>query len=239
MMQSKKFIIALGGSVVAPQEIDAIFLKKFCLFLKKEIKKGNKFIIAVGGGAIARKYQNAAVSINKVSNEDKDWLGIYGTYLNAQLLRTMLKQEANPLIFDKRFKIKNFGKYPLIIGAGWKPGWSTDFVAVRIAVDYKIKEVIILGKPDYVYTADFEKDKKARPIGKLDWQDYLKLIPDRWSPGLRAPVDPVAARLAKKENIKAIVAYGRDIKNLKKILRREKFKGTIVENGAKFTLFNH
>lgn len=232
----KKFVIDLGGSVVAPQEIDVAFLKKFYLFLKKEIKRGNQFIIIVGGGGVARRYQNAAASITKVSNKDKDWLGIYATQLNAQLLRIVFKKEATPIVFDKRFKIKNFSRYPVIIGTGWKPGWSTDFVTTQIAIDFNIKQVIILGKPPYVYTADFEKYKKAKPIKKISWEDYLKLIPSEWSPGLRAPVDPIAARLAKKENIKAIVAFGRNLNNLRKILRGEKFKGTILENGAKFTL---
>lgn len=225
----KKFVIALGGSIAFPQEIDIVFLGKFYLFLKKEIQRGNKFIIIIGGGAVARTYQNAASKITKLlSNKDKDWLGIHATRLNAHLLRTIFRKEANPVIFDERFKIKKFGKHSLIIGAGWRPGWSTDFVAVQIAADFKIKQAIILGKPSYVYIADFEKESKARPIEKISWKDYLKLIPSEWIPGLRVPVDPLAAKLAKKENIKVIIANGKDFNNLKKILRGEKFKGTII-----------
>lgn len=228
MENKKNIVIALGGSIAFPEEIDTYFLRTFCIFIRREIKKGNRFIIVCGGGYITRKYQKAAAKIARVPNEDEDWLGIHATRLNAHFLRTIFKRESNPTVFDSRSKIKKFGKYPLIIGSGWKPGWSTDFVAVQIAVDFKIKEVIVLGKPAYVYTSDFEKDSNAKPISILNWKNYLKIIPSRWMPGLNTPVDPIAARLAKKENIKVIVAYGKDLDNLSKILKNKKFKGTVL-----------
>jgi len=228
MNRGKKIVIALGGSVAFPKEIDTDFLRRLYSFIKKEIKNGNKFVIVVGGGVITRTYQQAAGRVTSVSNEDKDWIGIHATRLNAHFLRTVFKKEANPVVFDGRFKVKEFGKYPLIIGSGWRPGWSTDFVAVQIAADFKIAGVIVLGKLDYVYTADFEKVKKAKPIESITWDNYFKLIPGKWSPGLHAPVDPIAARLAKKEKMRLVVANGRDLKNLSRILAGQKFKGTVL-----------
>jgi len=226
--KSEKYVIALGGSVAFPEKIKVRYLEKFYLFIKKEIKKGRKFVIVCGGGYVARKYQKAAAKITRIPNEDKDWIGIHSTRLNAHFLRTIFRRESDPVVFDERFKLKGFNKHSVIIGSGWRPGWSTDYVAVQIAVDFKIKEVIILGKPDYVYTKDFEKSKKARPIKTISWKDYLKLIPAKWRPGLHAPVDPVAAKLAKKENIKVIVADGEKLENLKKILNKQKFRGTTI-----------
>lgn len=234
MQTGKKFVIGLGGSVVFPEEINVAFLRQFYLFIKKEIKKGNKFIIVVGGGTICRVYQKAASDITKVSEQERDWIGIYVTRLNGYLVKTLFGKEAHPVLFDERFKIQEFHNYPIIIGAGWNPGWSTDFVSLQIAVDFKIKQVIMLGKPDYVYTADPAKDKKAEPIEKMSWKDYFKLIPRKWVPGLHVPVDPVAARLAQKENTKVIVAAGKDLDNFKKILKEEKFKGTILSSEADY-----
>lgn len=229
MADGKKFVISLGGSVAFPEKINIAFLENFYLFIKKEIKKGNKFIIVAGGGDITRKYQEAAAKITRVSNEDKDWIGIHATRLNAHLLRTVFKRESNPFVFDKRFKIKNFGSSPIIIASGWRPGWSTDYVAVQIAVDFKIKSVINLSKAAYVYTADFEKYPYAKPIEKISWVRYLNLIPKKWIPGLHVPVDPIAAKLAKRENIKVIVVSGQDLKNLRNILRGKNFWGTVLE----------
>ena len=225
---NKKFVVALGGSIICPKEIDVLFLKNFCSFLKKEVKKGKKFVIIAGGGYVARQYQAAASEITKVLDEDKDWIGIHATRINAHLLRTIFRNECSPVVFDKRFKLKAFGKNPIIIASGWEPGCSTDFDAVQIAVDLKIKEVIVLGKPAYVYTADPQKDKTATPIKSLTWSDYIKMIPKKWVPGLHSPVDPVAAQLARKKEIKVVVA-NKDLDNFKKIITDSEFKGTAIE----------
>jgi uridylate kinase len=230
MNTGKKFVINLGGSIVCPKDINVDFLKKFCFFIKNQVSKGNKFIIVVGGGKIARQYQEAASKISRVSDNNKDWLGILATRLNSYLLSAILEKQVNPVFFNKRYQVKEFGKYPVIIGSGWKPGWSTDFVSCQIACDFSIKQVIILGKPDYVYTTDFVKDRTAKPIKEITWQDYFKLIPKEWSPGLHAPVDPVAARLSKKNNLQVIVSSAKDLNNVSKILQNKKFKGTIIRN---------
>ncbi len=229
MIDRKKFVISLGGSIAFPEEINITFIKGFSFFIEKEIRKGSKFIIVAGGGGITRRYQEAASKITRVSNEDKDWIGIHATRLNAHLLRTIFKGEANPIVFDKRFKIKNFGKNPIIIASGWRPGWSTDYVAVQIAVDFNLKLVINLSKAAYVYTADFKKYPQAKPIERISWKDYLDLIPKEWIPGLHVPVDPIAAKLAEKRKIKIIVTGGDDLNNLRNILRNKKFKGTLLE----------
>jgi len=227
--KNKKFVVALGGSIFFPKKVDIRFFKRFISFVKKRIKKGEKFIFIVGGGNIAREYQKSLDKVKKVVDKDKDWLGIYATYLNALFFQKVFKNQANPILLNRRCKIKRFGKYPIIIGTGWQPGYSTDFVAVQTAVDFKIEKVIILGKPDYVYTSDPEKNKNAKPIERLDWESYFKIISPKWKPGLNFPVDPIAAYLAKKKKIKVIVANGRDLLNFKRILENKKFKGTLLE----------
>ena len=115
----------------------------------------------------------------------------------------------------------------MTIAAGWRPGWSTDYVALQIAADLGVKEAIIAGKPDYVYDKD-PKYPGAKKFEVLSWRDYGKLVPKKWKPGLHAPVDPVGAALAAKEGIKAIVMDGRDLKNFDALLKGKEFKGTIV-----------
>lgn len=222
-------IISLGGSLVYPPEgINIPFLKKFYVFVRREIKKGGQFIIIVGGGSPARKFQEAAARFGHVTDEDRDWIGIHATRLNAQLLRTIFKHEAHPLILKRRGKVTAFDGHSLIIGAGWHPGWSTDFVAVQTAIDFGSHRVVNLGKADYVYTKDNQKFRNAKPIPQLTWRAYRRLIPKKWNPGLHAPIDPVAARLAEKESIEVIVTNGSDFKNLENILEGKAFKGTLI-----------
>lgn len=212
--------------------INTDLLKGFCAVLAQEVKKGSKFVVIVGGGSLARNYQKAAQEAGRVSNENKDWLGIFATRLNAFLVQAVFNKKANPVLFTERKKIKTFGRYPIIIGAGWKPGRSTDFVAVQIAADFGIKSVINLGKPHFVYTANPDTNKNAKPIIKMTWSDYFKLVPPAWTPGAHYPVDISAANLANKENINFVVADGNNLTNFKKIIQNQKFQGTLISNTA-------
>ena len=224
----KVIVLALGGSIIYPDKIDVGFLKKFRKFILRHIKSEKKFVIIIGGGSVARDYQNAAGKVLKLSDEDKDWIGIHATRLNAHLLRTIFYQEADPVVIDSRWKIKKI-KHPVTIASGWRPGWSTDYVALQIASDMGVKETVIAGKPDYVYNKDPKTDKSARPIKELSWKEYRKLIPARWVPGAHSPVDPVGARLGEKEKLAAIIVKGTDLKNFDNLLAGKDFKGTIIK----------
>ena len=224
----KIVIVALGGSIMHPGEIDVLFLKQFRSLVIKWIGRGKKFIIITGGGSVARDYQKAAGQVLRLSDEDKDWIGIHATRLNGHLLPTIFCKEADPVIIDSRWKTKKI-KYPVTIASGWRPGWSTDYVALRLASDFGAGEAVIAGKPDHVYTKDPKEDKSARPIMDLTWPDYRKLIPARWVPGAHSPVDPVGARLAEKEWLCAIIIKGTDLKNFDRLLAGKEFKGSIIK----------
>jgi uridylate kinase len=222
----KTVIVALGGSIVHPDDINILFLKDFKKFIKPFLRKGTRFVLVVGGGTLSRRFQEAAEKVAQVTDEDKDWIGIHATRLNAHLLRTIFRDVANPVIIDEQSKVARL-RYPVTIAAGWRPGWSTDYVALRIAADLGVKEVIIAGKPAYV----FDKDPKypaAKKIAAMNWREYRKLIPKKWKPGLHAPVDPVGAALAAWEGLTAIVLDGRDLKNFDALLKGKEFKGTVI-----------
>lgn len=229
-MKEEVIVLSLGGSLVVPDGgIDVNFLKKFNQFIRKHIKKGRRFLIVVGGGKIARHYIDAGKSvIGKVNQEDLDWLGIHATRINAHLLRTIFQDIAHPRIIENyEKKLKNW-KEPVAIGAGWKPGWSTDYDAVILARDYNASVLINLSNIDWVYDKDPSKFKDAKPIKKTTWEHLETLVGDKWIPGINAPFDPVATQLAKKIGLTAIVTNGRNFLNLEKILNGEEFEGTVI-----------
>jgi uridylate kinase len=228
MKKENIFVVSLGGSIFYQGSVDVVYLKKFATLIKSETKKGNKFIIVTGGGTLARSFQASAHNLGVRSDKDKDWLGIYATRLNAILVRALFGKIAHPDIFDGRGAIKSFGKYKVIVGCGWQPGNSTDLVAAQIAADFKTPVMINLGKPEYVYTKDNQKFKDAKALPVLTWNEYFKLVPRKWKPGMHYPIDPKAAVLMCAKNISAIVAGGRDIKNIQKILKGEGFRGTMI-----------
>ncbi|OIO45980.1 hypothetical protein COX24_04035 [bacterium (Candidatus Gribaldobacteria) CG23_combo_of_CG06-09_8_20_14_all_37_87_8] len=229
--QPDSFVVDLGGSVAITEKgPDVTLLKKFYKEIIFQVKKGKKFIIVIGGGNLARVYQKMAKKISQPSLESLDWVGIKSTHLNAELLKACFADIVFPEVITERFQARSFEKYSVIIAGGFLPGASTDYVCAQLAVDFQIKQVIALGKPAYVYTANPEKSKKAKPIKNMTWGDYFKLIPKEWNPGAKIPIDQKAAQLAKERGLSFVVANGKSMANFRKILENQPFKGTLLEN---------
>lgn len=220
--------MSLGGSIIVPHDIQIEFLKKFKALILKFLKKNYKFVIATGGGSVARNYIEAASAITKITDEDKDWLGIHATRINAHLLRTIFKKEAYPVVLDDPFKKINGKKYKLFIASGWRPGWSTDYDAVLLAKRFKADKIINASNIDYVYDRDISKYGDAKPIKEIDWVEYRQLIDSKWTPGMKAPIDPIAAKLSSKLKMTVIVTKGTNLENLENILLDKEFVGTII-----------
>lgn len=223
----KTIMIHLGGSVMYPDDLDVKFLKKFNTFIRKWVRRGKRFVIVTGGGRLTRKYQEVASSICTVSDEDNDWLGIQPTRCNAYLLRAIFRDIADSSIIDNRGVVKKL-KRPVTIGCGWYPGRSTNYACAVLAKDFKIGEVIIAGRPAYVYTKDNRKFSDAKPIPELTWKAYRALIPKQWTPGFHSPTDPVSARVCEKNRTSAIVVQGKDFKNFDNLLAGKEFKGSVI-----------
>lgn len=238
MHESQFTVIAVGGSLIVPHltdtdGIDVPFLKAFRRLLVREMKRNRQFIIVPGGGKTCRVYQKAGRQIVKMSNNDLDWIGIHSTRLNAQLLRTIFGKEAHPVVIDHDPSAKEVAqlkrtKKKLFIASGWKPGWSTDYIAMRLAQKFGAKEMMDAGDIDFVYDKDPKKFEDAKPLEKLSWKEYRKLIPSKWTPGLASPIDPIAARLAEKARIQAKIIKGTNLENMKKAIEGKEFVGTVI-----------
>ena len=203
-----RIIVSVGGSLIVPDGIDTDFLTKFHTIVVRAIAQDFSFFIIAGGGKTARNYQDAARSVRgDLTRDDLDWLGIHATRLNAHLLRTLFREEADPRIItdDKESYITTA---PLLIGAGWRPGRSTDHCAVIAAETLKAKKIVNLSNIDYVYTADPRIDKNATPIKEINWDDFRALIPKDWDPGLSSPFDPIAAKQADELGLEVAIMNG-------------------------------
>ena len=117
---------------------------------------------------------------------------------------------------------------PIIVGSGWKPGWSSDYDAALAAKTYGAREVINLTNTDYVYDKDPSKFKNVKPIKTLSWRDYRAMVGNRWYPGSNAPFDPIAARAAAKNRLTVKILNGRDLKSVRAAIRGAAFRGTTI-----------
>jgi len=233
-MKEETFIINLGGSLVVPDGIDSAMLSGFrSLILDRVQNHGEKFVIIVGGGKTARMYQNAASEvIPEIPNEDKDWIGIHATRLNAQLLRTIFKDHAFPKINTNPHDLEDFyhSRDAIMIAAGWKPGFSTDYDTVLLGRYLGIKKIINLSNIDYIYDKDPRTNPDAQKIEELSWATFREMFGGTWSPGMNTPFDPVAAEYADKENLEVVTMSGENLDNLRTYLSGEPFAGSVIKN---------
>ena len=222
-------LFSLGGSLVVPETgIDTGFLKSFKKFIEEQTAQGKQFVIVVGGGHTARTYQAVAGKVAGLEKEDLDWLGIHSTRLNGHLMRTILRKIAHPVMVKDPTKIPLKWKGKVLVLAGWKPGWSTDYVATYAGKQLGAKTIINLSNIDQVYTGDPRKMKTAKPLEEITWKEFRKMVGNTWDPGMNVPFDPVASKLAQKEQMTVIIANGKKMGNLKKIMEGKPFLGTVI-----------
>lgn len=232
MKQTKKerILISLGGSLLVPNEIDWHFVKRFKHFIIEHIHRGYSFILVTGGGRTARTYIDAASKVSKITDDDKDWLGIHATRMNAHFIRTVFRSHAHPRINTNPHNLEDFYdvREPILVAAGWRPGFSTDYDAVLLGKYLDVKRIINLSNVDYVYDKDPRQHSDAKKIKKISWKKFRTLVGDTWNPGMSAPFDPIASQLAESEKMEVAILHGHNLENMKQYIAHENFIGTII-----------
>ncbi|HWQ60552.1 MAG TPA: UMP kinase [Candidatus Fimivivens sp.] len=230
MKHSERVIISLGGSLIVPDGIDWRFLRSFKEFITDEIGKGRTFIIVTGGGRTARAYIEAAGEATPVSDEDRDWMGIHATRLNAHLIRTVLREYSYPRINTNPNDLEDFyiAKSPVLVAAGWRPGFSTDYDAVLLGKYLDVTRIVNLSNIDHVYDSDPRTNPDAKRFERMNWTQFRALVGDTWNPGMNAPFDPIASKLAEEEGMEVSIMSGNDLGNVSRYLAGEPFAGTVI-----------
>ena len=80
---------------------------------------------------------------------------------------------------------------------------------------------------DYVYDKDPKKSSDAKPIEIISWKEFRKMVGSKWTAGLNAPFDPIAAKEAEKLGLKVNI-IGKNLRNLESCIKGKEFKGTII-----------
>jgi uridylate kinase len=217
-------VISLGGSLICPEELDIDFIGKFVKLIRDE--KDKRFIIICGGGRICRKYQEAAKSLNKIKKDDLDWIGIMASRINAEIVRSVFSDEAYEFLVKDPYEEFETDKR-IIIGAGYKPGSSTDLRAVQLADRFHAKTVINMSNITHVYSDDPKINPDAERLEHISWEDFRKMVGNQWTPGMNAPFDPIASKKAEEKGMNVVI-IGKDLDNLRKVLDGEDFVGTTI-----------
>lgn len=230
---SRTTVISLGGSIVVPDRIDTAFVRSFVNRMRDRLRRdaGWRLAVVIGGGATARLYQQAARDLDPdCPPETQDRIGIAATRVNAEVVRAAFGSLCpDPLVTNPTTPGPITGK--IIMAGGWKPGFSTDNVAVRLAESLGAQTVINLSNIEQIYTADPKTNPDAKPLTEISWNEFFEIAGEEWLPGKNTPFDPVASRRAAELGMKVIAADGRDLDNIEAILDGREFLGTTIGPG--------
>lgn len=207
----EKIVISLGGSmIINGTGVHIEFLKKFRSIIAAESKKGLGFSIIAGGGNTARVYQAAGRTF-KFTDRELDVVGIAACRMNGEFLKAVLK-----------------GIPGVEVALGGTPGESSDGIATRHAMAIGAQSIINISSVAYVYDTDPTNNPAAKKFDKLTWKQYRAIVGSKWVPGMHAPFDPTAARLAEKNKISVSFMSGNDLSALSKILHGKKWDGSLI-----------
>lgn len=225
---SNRIVLSLGGSLLCPPDgPNPVVIKRYAKWLRK-ISQQRHIVVFTGGGELAREYINIAKGVRQaVSRAELDWIGIQASRLNAELLRTACGNAADPIIITYP-RTTQKSKKRIRIGCGWKPGRSTDDVAVRFAIAQRIPVVYNLSNITHIYDRDPKKYRNAKKLSHLTWSQFFLIIGHRFQPGIHAPFDPVAARLAERHGITIHIMHGKNLANVERAIRGKPFVGTTL-----------
>lgn len=222
-----KVVFSIGGSVIAPDELDSNFVKKLAEFIIR-LSDNNQIAVVVGGGVPARKKIDDARN-KGVSEAECDHVGILVTRENAAALIDELGDRANRQIPEAIADATEvFGEKILVMG-GTEPGHSTDAVAALIA-DWTGADLFINAtNVDGVYDKDPKEHDDAVLRETIAIDELLGMVKEQpIEAGKYALMDLSAVRVIQRSEIRTIFLNGRDIDNMENAIEGKAFRGTTV-----------
>ncbi len=176
---------AFAGAGGAGAGIDYGVIDKVSDELRQVAATGVQLGLVVGGGNIVRGATASEQGMDRVS---ADYMGMLSTVINALALQDILEKKgldtrvmtairmealAEPYIRRRAVRHLEKGRMVIFAGGTGNPYFSTDTAAVLRALEVEAKVILKATNVDGVYTADPNKDKSARFIAELSFQEAL------------------------------------------------------------------
>jgi uridylate kinase len=236
MSNYKRILLKLSGeSLMGSKQhgIDEKRLEEYAIQIKEVLDSGIQVGIVIGGGNIFRGLSGTKAGFDRVQG---DYMGMLATVINGLAIQGAIEKiggkatlftsiEMSPvgIRYSKRGVLKTFedGEAAIFVFGTGNPFFTTDTTAALKAVEIDA-EVFLKGtRVDGVYTADPEKDPKAKKYTTLTFDEaYAK--------GLKI-MDLTAITMCKENNLPVIVFDMNTPGNLKKLIRGDAI-GTLIKN---------
>lgn len=226
-----KITICFGGSIFGLSP-DPKILKRIKKSLQNLRDRGHEPLVVTGGGKTSREYIKSVKGL-EVPNKTLDKIGIMVTRLNAQLLIAALGDMApsEPLkSFEAAIKSMFRGKIPIM--GGTTPGHTTDAVAAELAESSESDLLVFFTEVGGVYTNDPKKDEEAEKIDSMKIPELVDLVSEtKFEPGMSSIIDPLAAEIIQRIQIRTLVLGKKEINRLPRIVEGGEHSGTIIASG--------
>jgi len=222
-----RVVISLGGSVITPDERDGEFLNRMAVLLR-ELASDHQLYVVCGGGKVARYYITTGRELG-ASEDQLDELGIGATRLNARLLQLALGDVQATIPHTVEEAAAQGGKGRIVVMGGTTPGHTTDGVSAALAEAVGAARIVNATSVDGVYTADPRRDKDARKLGRLTFQQLQDMLGDRHGAGNSGVFDPMGAAIVLRRRIPLLVIAGRDLEEMARAVRGQPVNGTLID----------
>lgn len=219
-------MISLGGSRIVPDEVDIKFLALF----KKMIGSHPdvKFVVVTGGGSTARKYISGLRKLGK-GTKSQSMEGIAVTRLHASFMMRFFGRRANEDLPFSMKKVRNLLRGNQVVFCGalrWRKGTTSDGTAAGLA-SYLGCPFINLTNIKGLYSADPRKNRKAKFISEISWEDFDEMAKKvKFKAGQHFVLDQAAARRIREGKIVTYIVGS--VAEIGKILAGKRFIGTRI-----------
>lgn len=205
-------MLKISGEVLGDPKGQGIDTKALTKIAKElvDLNKHKIQVVVVNGGGNIWRYRDTKNS--GIERTTSDYMGMMATIMNGVALQSAIEkngahsrvataldlpQIAEPYI--RRRVIRHLEKNRIVICAGGtgNPYFTTDTAAALRAVELDCDVILKATKVDGVYTADPEKDKKAKMYKKLS---YLEAIENNLQ-----VMDQTAFSLCRESKMKIVV----------------------------------
>ena len=223
-MKYKRVLLKLSGEALMGNQqygIDSSVLSNYASEIRSIVETGCQLAIVIGGGNIYRGIQSEESGFDRVQG---DHMGMLATIINGMALQSALEslkietrlqtaikmeQIAEPYI--RRRAIRHLEKNRVVIfGAGTgNPYFTTDTAAALRAIEIEADVILKGTRVDGVYSADPEKDSKAKKFDQISFDKAYDL-------GLKV-MDLTAFTLCKENKLPINVFNMNIVGNLKKV----------------------
>jgi uridylate kinase len=232
----RRILLKLSGESLMGNKqfgIDNDVLVQYSKEIKAVVDKGVEVAIVIGGGNIFRGLQASEGGMDRVQG---DYMGMLATVINSMALQSALeemgvytrlqsaiKMEAICEPFIRRRAVRHLEKGRVVIfGAGTgNPYFTTDTAASLRAIEIEADVILKGTRVDGIYTADPEKNPKAKKFDKITFNEVYKR-------DLKV-MDMTAFTLCQENKLPIIVFDMNRKGNLMKVVTGQKV-GTLVDS---------